>query len=74
MHNHFRAYHESHAKYYLKDLNTDEMQEEFDVAVIAVNDGCNLLVSGLYSGLIQFWDIERKEIQLEIPSHLAEVT
>lgn len=70
----FRAYHESHAKFYIKDLNLDEISSEFDVSVVAINDGCNLLVNGLYNGAIQFWDITLQDMVLEIPSHLAEVT
>lgn len=46
------AYHEAHAKFYLKELNLDEIIGEFDVSVIAFNDGCNLLVAGLYNGMI----------------------
>ena len=47
-----RAYHESHAKFYMKELPIEEIQEEFDVSVIAFNDGCNLLVAGLHNGTI----------------------
>jgi WD40 repeat protein len=68
---HIKAYHESHAKFYLKDLKADE---EFDISVFAFNDGCNLLVTGLYNGMIQFWDLTRSLLSVEIPSHLAEVT
>ena len=50
--NHFRAYHEDNAKFYLKSLLIDEIVQEFDVSVIAVNDGCNMLVCGLYNGMI----------------------
>jgi hypothetical protein len=48
--------------------------EEFDISVFAFNDGCNLLVTGLYNGMIQFWDLTRSLLSVEIPSHLAEVT
>lgn len=72
--NDFRAYHDSHAKFYLKELNLDQIQTEFDIAVIAVNDACSLFVCGLYNGVIQFWDIAKANMFLEIPSHLAEVT
>lgn len=70
----FRAYHEAHEKFYLKELNLDEVQGDFDVSVAAVNDEGTTLVSGLYSGVIQFWDIQRTDMVLEIPSHLSEVT
>jgi WD40 repeat protein len=42
--------------------------------VVAVNDEGTTLISGLYNGLIQFWDIKKADMSLEIPSHLAEVT
>jgi WD40 repeat protein len=74
LHADFRAYHASHAKFYLKELKLDEISSEFDVGVLALNDSCGLLVSGLYSGVIQFWDVAKGELFLEIPSHLAEVT
>jgi WD40 repeat protein len=71
---HIKAYHESHAKFYLKDLKVEERMDEFDISVFAFNDGCNLLVSGLFNGMIQFWDLTRSLLSVEIPSHLAEVT
>jgi WD40 repeat protein len=71
---HIKAYHESHAKFYLKDLKSEEVMEEYDISVFAFNDACNLLITGLFSGMIQFWDLSLKLLSIEIPSHLAEVT
>lgn len=48
----FRAYHESHTLFYMKDIPIEEISEEFDVSVLAFNDGCNLLVTGLHNGMI----------------------
>jgi hypothetical protein len=48
----FRAYHESHIKFYLKEIPLDEVQEEFDISVIAFNDSCGMMVTGLHSGII----------------------
>ncbi len=71
---HLKIYHESHAKFYLKDLKPEEIIEEYDISVFAFNDGCNQLITGLYNGMIQFWDLSLKLLSIEIPSHLAEVT
>lgn len=48
----FRAYHASNKKFYLRELNLDEISEEFEVSVIAINNECNLLICGLFSGVI----------------------
>ena len=48
----FRAYHQAEQLFYLKDLNLDEISEEFDVAVLTLNDDASFLVSGLYNGVI----------------------
>lgn len=52
MKNNFRAYHNSNAKFYGKEFNMDEVEGEFDVAVLTFDDACSLLVCGLYSGVI----------------------
>eukprot|EP00347_Sterkiella_histriomuscorum_P023951 403332820 len=72
----FRAYHDAHARFYLKNMREDQIVDEFDISVVIINDSCTIMVCGLYNGAIQFWDLDnnKEQLQLEIPSHLAEVT
>ncbi|CDW78805.1 wd40 repeat-containing protein [Stylonychia lemnae] len=73
----FRAYHDSHAQYYMRTIVEEQIIEEFDVSVLVLNDSMTQLVFGLYNGALQFWDLAQKDKEsliLEIPSHLAEVT
>ena len=56
------------------DVNEELVMQEFDVATMLATNTGKMLVCGLFNGSIQFWDVEKKDMSLEIPSHLAEIT
>ena len=70
----FRAYHQADMHFYQREMTPEQICEEFDVAVVALNNDASTLVCGLYNGVLQFWDVDKQELFFEIPSHLAEVT
>ncbi len=56
----FRAYHEADLHFYSKDMTPEQICEEFDVAVVAVDDEAGTIVAGLYNGVLQFWNVDKQ--------------